>query len=475
MLGADRELFDMRKPRPHLLSMSVLGCALSVSACGGDGSAQDSGPADTQADGSSGTAETESGGETETQPRVSYYEHVRPLLAEHCVACHTDDSIAPFRLDDYASASAVAPLIKAVVEARTMPPFGVRADGSCRDWADPRWLSDEEIATIGAWIDDGVIAGDDTIAAPPAPELPSLAGQGLERVAIPEYRPQGSPEAGFDIDDYQCFLIEFDGDEDRYLTGFDVFPDNDAIVHHVLGFRVDPSFLGNGETLAELEASSAEPGWDCYGAAGEGVLPQGVPVTWAPGQGAVNYPEGVGVKFSPGDVMVVQIHYNLLDAEGTDATELDLQWADEVEEEGFQILWDPFLFGSFSGPGETLQAGMPSVEYAWQATFSEMLAFDGLSFDSIDVLGLIPHMHSLGRKMSIEIDRGDAMECAADVDRYDYNWQRTYFYEQPLTVSTQDKLDVVCDFDTRQATDPVAAGFGTQDEMCLVGVFFTAN
>ncbi|MBL4688348.1 MAG: hypothetical protein JKY37_27420 [Nannocystaceae bacterium] len=456
--------------RPSIRRSASLGLAglLALSACGDS--------ADPETGATDGEASGETDAETNGARQVSYYEHVRPLLSEHCVSCHSDGSIAPFRLDTYQEVAALGPAIAAVIEARTMPPFGVRADGSCRDWADPRWLGDDDIATIAQWVEEGTMEGDPTIEAPLVPQLPTLEGDGIERVALPNYTPHASPEAGFELDDYQCFLVEFDGDEDRYLTGFDVEAGNDKLVHHVLGFRVDPAFLGNGETLEKLDALEAGPGWDCYGAAGEGVLPQGVPVTWAPGQGAVHYPDGVGVRFSPGDVMVVQMHYNLLDSQGMDQTSINLQWADEVEREGFQILWDPFLFSSIGGGGgETLEAGAASVQYAWNASFESMLSLDGLAFDSIDILGLIPHMHSRGRSMDINIDRGDTMACAADVDRYDYNWQRTYFYEDPITVGMGDRLDVVCDFDTTGIDAPVAAGFGTQDEMCLVGIFFAPS
>ncbi|MBV1858435.1 MAG: hypothetical protein KUG77_08480, partial [Nannocystaceae bacterium] len=59
--------------------------------------------------------------------------------------------------------------------------------------------------------------------------------------------------------------------------------------------------------------------------------------------------------------------------------------------------------------------------------------------------------------------------------RYDYNWQRTYFYDEPVTVSDTDRLHVECDFDTSGESEPLQAGFGTQDEMCLVGFFFTES
>ena len=50
----------------------------------------------------------------------------------------------------------------------------------------------------------------------------------------------------------------------------------------------------NADAMAALdEESPDEPGWPCYGSAGEGVWVEGVPITWAPGTGATRFPEGV--------------------------------------------------------------------------------------------------------------------------------------------------------------------------------------
>lgn len=465
----------LKRPRLTLLAMLT-------AACGADPApASDSDAASTGADDEDTADATDAAstgsqddGSTGSAAQVHYYEDVRPLLTEHCVACHTQGSIAPFQLDSYEDVVELAPAIRTVVEARTMPPFGVRADGSCQDYADPRWLTEDELGTIRAWIDGGMAAGDDSLEAPQPPELPTLEGE-TQTVSIPEYLPETHEELGFALDDYRCFPIEFGTESDRYLTGFDVMPDNEELVHHVLGFRVDPTFLGNTAAIAQLEAIDDEPGWPCYGAAGEGILPQGVPITWAPGQGAVNYPEGIGVRFEPGDLMVVQMHYNILEDAGVDASGIRLRWEDEVETEGYQTLWDPFLIQSFTGGDQTLAPGMDSVKYTWDATFNDMFQFGDYTFPRINLLGVIPHMHERGRKMSLKIERAGEMECAADVDRYDYNWQRTYFYEEPIPVDAQDTLHVECDFDTRGSSEPVSAGFGTQDEMCLVGIFFTES
>ena len=58
-----------------------------------------------------------SGGESEPEPdpdpeplrdAVTYAEDVRPLNAQHCQACHTDDGSGPFSLDSYDDVKAFA-------------------------------------------------------------------------------------------------------------------------------------------------------------------------------------------------------------------------------------------------------------------------------------------------------------------------------------------------------------------------------
>ena len=62
--------------------------------------------------------------------------------------------------------------------------------------------------------------------------------------------------------------------------------------------------------------------------------------------------------------------------------------------------------------------------------------------------------------------------CGVDVPRWDFAWQLYYFYEQPVRLGPGDRIRVTCTFDTRGATEPVMPGWGTGDEMCLLGVFF---
>src|SRR5690606_22976639 len=52
-----------------------------------------------------------------------------------------------------------------------------------------------------------------------------------------------------------------------------------------------------------------------------------------------------------------------------------------------------------------------------------------------------------------------------------FNWQLFYFYDEPILLRGDDTLRVTCHFDTRGREEPVTPGWGTQNEMCLAGLF----
>jgi hypothetical protein len=87
----------------------------------------------------------------------------------------------------------------------------------------------------------------------------------------------------------------------------------------------------------------------------------------------------------------------------------------------------------------------------------------------------MPHMHERGHKlrMRVQTDAASAMRCAVDVQRWDFHWQRMYFYEQPWELGADSRIEVTCDYDTSTAQTPVMPGWGTGNEMCLTTLFLT--
>src|SRR5690606_7291537 len=101
----------------------------------------------------------------------------------------------------------------------------------------------------------------------------------------------------------------------------------------------------------------------------DGVEIDSMPVIWAPGQGTVEYPEGVGAPLRAGDLVVIQVHYNLAAQHmvgASDSTAVRLRLADAVELEGVYLAIDPFLDTLFEETPDVLPAGMASAPYTWE-------------------------------------------------------------------------------------------------------------
>ncbi len=453
-----------------LLFTPLLAC-LEISA-NGEPDDDDDTATDADDDGSSDES-TDDGAAAE----VSFYEDVAPLLSTHCNGCHREGGVAPFALTSYDEAVVWAEPIVTAIQERTMPPFTANNDGSCQTFVDARWLADEEIDTIARWVAADTPEGDATLGVPPAPETPKLEGPSVRSMATPDlYVPAAGAVPGAADDDYRCFLVDPELESDKYLVGFEIVPGDERIVHHVLVFNVDPLRGGgattNADAMAALDAQSPdEAGWSCFGGAGDGVWVEGVPITWAPGTGATHFPGGAGVRLAEGQQLVVQVHYNLASVEAgsaAPATGLKLELADSVERRAHVALMDGFLLTLLSEPA-MLPAGDPAATFSYDVSLAQIPNMT-TEFDEVDVIGVLPHMHTRGTRMSIEFDVEGETHCGADVDRWDFDWQQQFFYEEPIAMRMSDRMRVTCEWNTQGETGPIGPSLGTDGEMCLVGV-----
>ena len=77
---------------------------------------------------------------------LTFARDVAPILYENCVECHRPGSFAPMSLLTYENARLYAPLMKARVQTRQMPPWHVDQTVGIQDYANDASLTDEEIA-----------------------------------------------------------------------------------------------------------------------------------------------------------------------------------------------------------------------------------------------------------------------------------------------------------------------------------------
>jgi len=444
---------------------------------GGDGKVANSGDS---AD--SDTTSIDSGQEGPT------WRDVAPIFEARCTTCHQDEGIGTFGMKTYAGTIPWADAIQEHVIARTMPPWLVTDDGTCQEFADSQTLSDEEIQTISDWVDAGTPEGADGADLTPAPlrQLDRRDATFQTPVFVPES--EGSLYAM--TDEYRCFAWENPTDEDVFISGFEVVPGNGAIVRHVLGLPVDPLAANrsgsstNAQEMVSMEGADGRVGWDCLVGAGGQVVERTIAVTWAPGQGGVAFPEGIGVRLEAGDVMVIQVHYDLSDPQNvgaSDSTEVHLKFEDQVDAEALISLPDPFLESIYDFPDNaSLPPGEEATSFTWELSMTELLIRARLSdlagVESVTVHGVAPHMKALGTEMELTFIRDvGADECGAEVLAWDLNWQLVYFYETPVTLTMDDRVKVTCTWDTSDQDDETLPGWSTSDEMCLMAMVLTTE
>jgi hypothetical protein len=267
-----------------------------------------------------------------------------------------------------------------------------------------------------------------------------------------------------------------------------VLPGDEAIVHHVILFTVDPAMTvgvdengayTNGDVIARLDANDPDRmGWACEGAAGDGVLVGGLLAGWAPGSPPTKYPQGTGLLLKKSERVIMQVHYNVRERDGADQTAVKLEVRDRVDRPAITTLADGLVGTLFFGTPFVLQPGQPSIEFTWTLPIEQMLLPLGLPGQApdpmpsrIDVYGVFPHMHEAGKKMHVKVAQPNQDACITEVPNWDFDWQQFYFYDRPIQTVPGQLLSVTCDYDTSSRSSATMPGFGTANEMCTFGMY----
>lgn len=188
---------------------------------------------------------------------VSFTRDVAPILQQNCQICHRPGSVGPMSLLTYDEAKSYAPMIKAQVAAREMPPYhldtqvGIQAIKG--DWR----LSDQQIRTIVGWVDSGMAMGD-VADMPPPVEWPEAQRWQLEdQLGKPDHviesRPYDVPAEGGDI--WWRPRVETGLNTNRLIRAFEIrpsFPAGRQVVHHAIPRLMTPNEDGEWVRTAML-------------------------------------------------------------------------------------------------------------------------------------------------------------------------------------------------------------------------------
>jgi peroxiredoxin len=380
-------------------------------------------------------------------PPPTYTGEVALILQKNCQECHRRGQVGPFALETYEQARKRADDIATVAEGRKMPPW--KPDPHVGPgFKNDRSLSTDDIAKLVAWAEAGAPQGDPALLPPPAqfPEGWTLGTPDLV-LQLPEDYPV--PASGGDI--YRCFVLPTGLPRDVYVTAIEYQPGNRRVVHHMLSY-VDIS----GEGRKKDQADPGQ-GYSCF--SGPGIEIHGDLGGWAPGNEPSHLPEGIGRALPRGADVVVQIHYNPSGKPETDRSRIGLHFARKPVRQ--TLHWNAAL---------DLDLKIPPNDPNFKAEAAWPVPVDLVAW------AITPHMHLLGKDMTMSLKFPDGRtQDLVRIGDWDFGWQNTYFFKEPITLPKGTVLKVVAHYDNSAANPrnpnhpPKAVGWGeaTTDEMCI--------
>src|SRR5579883_1489007 len=93
-------------------------------------------------------------------PQVTFSRDIAPILQEKCQECHHAGSMAPMSLVTYEETRPWAKAIRDRVSTRQMPPWHIDTTVGVTKFKNDMSLSQAQIDTVVAWVDQGALLGD---------------------------------------------------------------------------------------------------------------------------------------------------------------------------------------------------------------------------------------------------------------------------------------------------------------------------
>ncbi|MEM9404732.1 MAG: tetratricopeptide repeat protein [Acidobacteriota bacterium] len=347
---------------------------------------------------------------------VTFSRDVAPIFYERCVLCHRANDVAPMSLVSWEDARPWARSIARQVASRRMPPF--HAEPGDFAFANDVSLSQEEIDTVVAWVEQGASEGDPST----LPDLPDFEQLSAEHRlgpadAVLEARESFVLEPGSDLQ--RAFVLENPYDEDVWLAAID-YDTRSPAVHHLLAvtdptgqakaFDTEDPGAGFAVSLTGGEGSDRLMSLYMNGASFLG--------SWAPGWVARSFGDDVGIRLRRGHDIVLQIHY----WNGTDET---IEHRPQVG-----------LYFNRQPVRRTLRSGGPAADpeiFIRAGDADARHTDDWIAPADLHVHSASPHMHFLGKSMHLSAVFPDGGEkVLLDVPRFRFEWQATYAYQEPV-------------------------------------------
>jgi Flp pilus assembly protein TadD/mono/diheme cytochrome c family protein len=379
---------------------------------------------------------------------LTFNKDIAPIVWKNCAPCHRPEESGPFNLLTYEDVRSHARQIVTVTASRFMPPW--LPSPGYGDFVGERRLTDQQIATIARWVEQGAVEGDPRDL-PPRPRFTPGWQLGKPDMVLTMPVPYHLRPTGVDV--YRNFILPVPVTTTRYVKAIEIRPGNPKALHHA-NLLVDPSrscrrFVAHlGEGFPGMDVRTESEVFD----------PEGHFLFWKPGSEPYVEPDGMAWELKPGTDLVLNMHMQPSGKPEILQASVGLYFTDKPP------VYHPMLL-QLERDGKL---DIPPDDPDFTVTDSFTLPMD------VEVLGVYPHAHYLGKDLEGWATLPDgSRKWLIWIKHWNLDWQGVYRYKQPIVLPKGSVLHMRYTYDNTDDnplnpfTPPrrVVAGNRATDEM----------
>lgn len=348
------------------------------------------------------------------------YEHViAPLFIDRCVRCHQISNPAP--LNSYDRVRKLAPMIRETLLTHRMPPWPL--DPHFGKFKNDPSFTPRQVRSVVAWIDAGCPR--DSSADPLAEVKPYQRAQDKKRP--PDFlwhmpHPHVVPATG--NEPYVYFQIVGPTTEDRWISEVAITPSNRNVVHHAFLKVLSRSLASYGKEIEKVHLDG-ESTW----------APDAEVLTMIhPGQPLISRsPPGTAVPMPKGSYLAMEIHYTPTGRLESDRSTVAIWY--------YRGPKAPVALHRVNLRGPRRFVIPPGAR-------DYVLQYSTKILRRMTLLAVCPHMHLRGMAMRATLKYPDGRsETMFNMPYYNFDWQRAYFFKEPLRLPAGTRISYEGVFD----------------------------
>jgi hypothetical protein len=346
--------------------------------------------------------------------RITWHQHIAPIIHSNCTPCHRDGDAAPFPLITYDDAAKRAAFIKKVTQSRYMPPW--MPDPHYRSFINERRLSPGEIDMIADWADHNMPKGKSSTVV----DTTLIAGTKYKRkpdLVLTMKKP--FVVKGDNTERFIVYKIPFELPDSMNVEAIEFTSSNKKVVHHA-NYEID-NVSGDLDLYNTVDYINLTEGnrqdYQQYVPYRKNMIYYG---GWIPGTSYESYPEDIGWVMPKRGIILLTLHYAPLGKDEENISGVQLFFTKTPVKRQIQAV--------SIGSGGVGEKDIDPYFYI-PANVTKSFKLKVTAPEDQSFLYVWPHMHNLGKSFKAYgvTPVGDTIRFISIPD-WNFKWQEPYWF-----------------------------------------------